>query len=494
VGNLLPGESLAERNVALLPIGRNLTDEQQAKSLGVRVQESIDTPVDNASFNDKRGGDVIDFLMEIWLASKQTERELVKRSGKSARLSPLIYDTGIGWNMQTQYMHQQAEAVAHSVYINGTHHPDSDHRRYPWWTGLDELPKLCWDKPWAEHNKAPNRPFFIYEHNIMQPAKYRGDYPMRLIYAASTQDWDIICAHYWGFPRPLDLEDPYEQAMDYTTGGHPQGYHFQFDSVLQGAFQAAGEVFKGMHVEAAPKPTTFIFGEDSFHDMDMMGYGETGDRFLATLYQNGMRLVIDPEAETDEIIGPSLRRAIYEPNPIRTTRQTTYDWQRAHLTFDTPGAVMFTGFYADAGGAVEFANGVSLRSVRIHNDEGIPYPVTEGERYLTFCVVSRDGLPLNETKEAILLANSTSFNSGFKFDLEHVNREWFRPRKAYPNGAGDLPVLHARVEAELATGPIRGMKYRMLDWHLRPLAEGVIPEGTWTVPPIQGLYIIELSR
>lgn len=493
-GNLLEGESLERGTVAMLPIEGRLDGDAQARSLGVNVGEVVAPAVTRDLFSDRRQADVVAYLLTIWIETKQAESAAAKQWGKSLRLAPMVWDTGVGWSLQTQFMHQHADAVVHATYINGTHHPDPSHRRFPWYSALEELPKLAWDKPWLEHNRAPGKPFFVYENNIMQPAKYRGEHPMRMAHLGSLQDWDIVCFHYWGFARDPALPDPYDRAMDYTLGGHPQGYHFQFDAVLQSAITLAGEVFKRRHLDPAPQPTTFIFGRRSLHSMDQAGYGDAAERFLATTYRWGMRLLIDPTREDDEIVGPSRRRAIYEPSPIAATPQMVYDHQRGHLRFDAPGAAMFCGFFAQAGGPVRFDSGLVLRDVRVLNDAGMPYPVTEDEKYVTFGVVSRDGRPLAETRDAILSAMSTSFNSGFTLDASKIAQEWFLSGETFPAKAGGMPVLFARVEATLDAGPLRGMRYRMLDWHRREIASGTIDGETFVVPADKPVWMIELTR
>ena len=493
-GNVLGFESLAEGTVALLPLTHELSGEAQAKSLGVNVGEAVASGFTMADFNRRRLADVTRFLLELWIDHKRREAEAVKGWGKSLAKSPLVWDTGIGWSLQTQYMHQHADAVAHATYINGTHHPDPTHRRHPWYSALDELPVLAWDKPWLEHNRTPGKPFFVYENNIMQPAKYRGEHPVRMVHLGSLQDWDVIITHYWGFPVDPSEPEPYRRPMDYTLGGHVQGYHFQFDPVLQSAMTVMAEVFKHQHLRPAPDPTTFVFGRRSLEDPTDGGYGRFADRLVPTTYRYGSRLVIDPEREADAIVGPSRRRAVYEPSPIAATDEMRYDYQRAALILDAPGAAVFTGFFAEQDTPLRFANGLAIHRVEMHNDPAMPYPVDDDEQYLTFGVASRDGRPLSESRDAVLTAMSTSFNQGFTLDPEHLGREWFLPPQAFPNEGGGLPIRYARPEVTLDPGPLRDMRYRLLDFHLREIDAGAIDGGTFTIPADVPLFLVELSR
>ncbi|MGJ3244038.1 MAG: hypothetical protein ACFE0O_13930 [Opitutales bacterium] len=496
IGNLLEGEDVEAGTVRILPLASDLSDEAQAKSLGVNVGDALTGDLDMAMFNGRREADVIEFFLKIWLETKEEEKALVKSLGKSTRLSPVIYDTGIGWGAQTQYMHQHSEAVVHSTYINGQHHPDATHRRYPWWSSLDQLPFNAWTKPWLEQNRIEGKPFFVYEHNTMNPGKYRAEHPMRMAHLASIQDWDIICAHYWGFPRDPDDPNAYDSAMDYTLGGHPQGYHIQFDAVLQASMTLAGEIFQNLHLKPAPDPTTFVVGRKALHSFDFAGYGEGfEERFAPTAYRWGSRIRINPDQEENEIIGESRRRNIYEPSPISATDQMTFDYQNARLTFDAPGAAMFCGFFGETDGTWTFDQaGITITDLKVVNDPEIAFPVTEDEEFIVFGVTTRDGLPLAESRDAVLAAVSTSFNDNFELDLDYVNKEWFLNRKAFPNRDGGLPVRYARVGLTLDAKPLQGMTYRLLDWHHRVIGEGVINGDTFTLPADQPVFLVELSR
>lgn len=493
-GNLLSFESLEDGTVALLPLAYELSGDAQAKSLGVDVGDTVDIGFSMGDFNKRRMADVTRFLLALWIDHKRAEAAAVKSWGKSLSKSPLVWDTGIGWSLQTQFMHQHADAVAHATYMNGTHHPDPTHKRYPWYSALEELPLLAWDKPWLEQNRTPGKPFLVYENNIMQPAKYRGEHPVRMVHLGAIQDWDVIITHYWGFPVDPSRPDPFSRPMDYTLGGHPQGYHFQYDAVLQSAMTVMAEVFKLGHIAPAPDPTVFVFGRRSLYDPTDGGYGDVANRLVATTYRYGSRIVMDPERDDDAILGPSRRRAVYEPSPVSATDQMRYDYQRGALVLDSPGAAVFTGFFAEQESPVEFASGIAIENVRMHNDAEIAYPVTDAEKYLTFAVASRDGKPLAETRDAVLTAMSTSFNDGFQLDSAHISREWFLPDEAFPNGGGGLPVRYARPEVTLLTGPLRGMSYRILDFHLQTIQTGRLDSDKFVIPADMPLFLIELTR
>ena len=168
----------------------------------------------------------------------------MKTWGDSCKYAPLVWDTGIGYEIQAQFMQQHAGAIAHDTYMTGFHH-DPTAKRYPWYSGLEELPRTCWDVPWIEHNRMEGKPYFVYETQIEQPAKYRAEFPMRIASLGAIQDWDAVCWHLFGAIPDAKAVNPYDGWMDVTdAGGHPQGYHFRKDEVQMSAMKSGSGGFQ----------------------------------------------------------------------------------------------------------------------------------------------------------------------------------------------------------------------------------------------------------
>jgi len=477
-------------------------------------------------FNGARAADVIEFLLKIQVAHKQREEDAVRPLGKGTRLCPILWDTGVGNEMQSQYMQEHGDAVAHCEYQQGIHW-DPTHKRYPWHSMLEETPRLSPNREWetVEHPRPLNKPYLMYENQIHNPAKYRAEYPMLVASLAAIQDWDAVVWHYFGVPPDSCEQRPYDKAMDYSSSefGHPQGFHFQYDEVQMSSMRAAAAVFTQGLLKPAPEPTIFAFGRRALHDLQMVHYGRAGDRFLPTTYRYGSRLVIDPTLEqtpdhwlfarwADQAgkdaaagyrkflrdgwltVGPTYYSRYYEPNPYAPTEQITYDRQRGHLKFDAPAAAMYVGFFAQHGGPVRFGSGVTLRDVTVRNPEGIAYPVTPGERFVEFGLVATDGKPLSKCRRAIVSAVSTSFNSGFKLDESKLRERFWWSGKGATVSRGSAPVLVARVGATVEAKAIGGMSYRLLDWHLNEIAAGRVEGGVLRIPADQPVFLVELER
>ncbi len=526
-GDLLPGESLEEGTVLLAPMAGETKPAlglNDANPHAAAAVQGLEQAYRRDDFARERGEDVIEFFMGLQLSYKQRVAAAIKPLGKSTRLSPMIYDTGIGYEVQSQFLHQNADAVAHDAYVNGygpdlserlastdpnpTEHKQklsrlSDERLTsnvgPWVNWLLKPPGIAQGVPWLEHNRVEGKPYIVYETQIQQPAKYRADFPLRLAALAVIQDWDWVSWHYFGdggLNKAAENPATFDRKMDITTGQHPQGYHYTYDEVQTAMMRAAGHMFRGELLEPAPNPTVFIYGRKTLYDpasMDYAGsYGDIGMDMLQTVYQHGVRIRIDPTREDDEVIGPVVKfEDRHTHNPYTPTDQIVFDWKKGYLKFDAPGAVAFTGLMANVGDTVAFDHGVTLSEVRIHNPEGIADPVTEDEKYIAFALHTLDGKPLAQTKHASLSIVSTSFNTGFKMGTgSHPSP--YKP----PSGTvgGDAPVLVARVAATVQCPALDGMTYTFYNWRLEPIDSGVVADGRLAVPADQPVFCIELTR
>lgn len=517
---LLPGESLAEGTVLLAPMAgstnaaaaMNDSNPQAAAAL-----QSLDQDYQRDDFDRQRGADVLEFFVGMHLAFKQAEAAALKPLGKSTRLSPWIYDTGIGYEIQSQYLHQNADAIAHDAYVNGVGpaYDDIKHKideapneqrkmlaRYdaerisandgPWVNWLRKPPGIHQGVPWLEHNRVEGKPYLCYETQIQQPAKWRADFPLRLAALASIQDWDWICWHYFASGDDVgENPDAFVKPMDITTGGHPQGYHYTYDSVQNATMRAAAYMFRDGLLAPAPSPTQFIYGKNALYDpasMDYAGsYGMTGFDMAQTVYQHGVRITIDPSRNDDEVKGPVVTaEARLTHNPYTPTDQITFDWKKGYLMFDAPAAVAWTGMLAAYGDEVKFQHGVTLSDVTLVNPPGIFDPVTEDERYIAFALASMDGKPLPEASRVNLSLVSTSFNSGFE-RVRNAEGKW-------TTKAGGLPVLEVAVGATVHAPALDGMTWTALNWSMKPVGQGKVTGGKLTVPADADIWVIELKR
>ncbi len=508
-GFLLEGESLANGTVMLAPLANPVDPQDAVNDTNPAIIERLRVERQAYSRDDftrARGEDVNAFFIDVVVSYKQRTAEAMRGMGKSVRLGPIVFDSGNDYSIQQAYMHQFADAVSTCSYSKGMGHDPSD-KRFPFYSALDNSPKTGWDVPWLEQSAAVGKPHFVYETNIDARTKYRAEYPMLLVTLASLHDWDIILWHS-ASGRPRDLADS-ANPWDGMVAIYHDYFNFRDDEVQNAAMRIAGEIFRNRALDPIAEPTTFIFGRRSLLDPASMDYGrsfgELGRRFTPTAYRHGVQVLIDPNREDDEVVGPSVRPNVYESNPLRPTGQISIDRKRGHLVMDAPSAVTYTGFFADYGkDAIKFDQGVRFSNIEIINPEGMPYPVTEDERYISLGLTSADGQPLADTRRALLMAVSTSFNSGYELDVTRSNQGMQRdgpkdvpPREfwgAWAAKPGKTPVLVARVGVTVQSPHLDGMRYVMRDWHLRPIGEGVVTDGTFRLPADKPVFIVEFER
>lgn len=517
-GALLPGENLTARSIAFAPMASKMKVEVGVNDASVAAiaaaTGSAGTEVSRETLPAARASDVLEFLVKLHTEHKQREADAVKSWGRATKLVPLARDTGIGYEIQSQYLHQQADVSVHDAYVNGRYgrnrtdaEPPADasplerlqHRlgrermtnnRGDWMSWLELPPAISQGVPWLEHNTVEGKPFFVYETQIQQPAKYRADFPLRIAALGAIQDWDAVAWHYWGSVSDIGTNPrPFDKAMDITTGSHPQGYHFTYDAVQGAMMRAAGITFRNRSHAPAPHPTRFVYGRKSLYAPESMryagSYGMTGMAMLPTTYQYGVRIAIDPTREDDEVVGPTLSgEEFFTHNPYTPTSQIAFDWKKGFLRMDAPSSVAWTGFLSTYGAEVRFENGVALREVTFRNDDGIYAPITAEEGYLAFALYAEDGQPFATSRRVAASLVSTSFNQGFRLPVTEGGK----------TAGGGAPVLHARVGGTVACPALDGMRYTLRDWHLLPLGTGVVKDGRFAIPADQPVWMVELTR
>ncbi len=490
-GFLLQGESIERGTVLLAPLGKpgKPSSFNDTNPEALAAFEGVEQAYSRDDFTYARGADVLEFFTTTLLAHKQRLAAEVKTWGKSTRLSPLLYDTGIGESIQAQYIHQQADAVSHCAYMEGFS-PDSDPAdpEHPFYSILDQYPRISNDVPWLEQNRTPDKPFLCYETQMGNPGKYRAEFPLRLAALASIQDWDAAVYHYWTIGKyAFNEPDSLTGDLSFPGPGAHQ-YDFTFDEVAFAVRRLAGQIYLHGHADPAPDPTTFVFGRKSMYHPQSMTYGRSYgpgmlQDMLYTTYRHGSRIVIDPTVEEDRIEGPKVRADGYlVPRIIKPNEHITFDTTRRQLTFDTPGAAAYVGFFADHGKeTLSFGNGVTVSNITFHNPKDTPYPVTDDEKYFAFGLVSTDGKPLPEAQTATIALVSTSSNTGLDLSGE-------KPKY------GTSPVLVTRVGATIHSEALNGMTYVMKDYLMNEIASGTIEDGTLTIPGDQPIFCVDLTR
>ena len=505
--SLLPGESLQTNTIQLLPMAGKSKSIFGIPDTNPEAYKKLTGAADFNGFGREdfaraRGADVLEFFTGMWLDYKKREETQLESWGKGCRLVPTILDSYNPYQIQTQYLQQNADVVSTCAYVKGMGHDPTD-KRFPFYAATDEYPRLTWDIPWIEQSKIPNKPLFIYENQIDNRTKYRADYPLRLATGLSIQDADIVNWHtYDGLSADLTKDKPFDGMLHIWADNLGYGH----DEVQISAMRAAGAMFVNFSIPPAPKPTLFTFGRRSLYDPNSMDYGQSfgdlGRQIMPTLYRYGAQVLIDPTRQDDKVEGPTVKLGIYNSNPLQPNDAISYDWHKSDLTIDTPSAMAYTGFFANRDGLYRWKNGLQLRKVEVVNPEGIAYPVTPAEKYIEFSIVAQDGKPLAQSKKALISLVSTSFNSGYSLNL---NRPYSSNRDkadgplqeyfgAQEKEAGKAPVLVARVGGVIEGAALNGFRYTLRDFSMRKIGGGTIANNQLVVDASLPIFLIELER
>ncbi len=522
-GELMPGESLDDKSILFAPMGRKLSPTvaiNDANPAAMAAVQAMETDYDPAALPPQRGADVLEFLVGLHVSYKDRQAAEMKKFGRAIGTSPMIYDTGIGYQIQSLYLHQNSDAIAMNAYVNGTG-PTLEEAKQRlegvtdpfeikrltqeaerlaatedggWVNWLEKPPLLSQGVPWLEPSRVEGKPFLVYETQIQQPAKYRAAYPIQMGTLASLQDWDWITWHYFGDGK-LDqiTKDPhvFTQAMDITTGGHSQGYHYTYDEVQNAMMRAMAFAWRHEALDPAPNPTTFTYGKAALYDPRSMSYGhsyqDTGLDMHHTTYQHGVRIKIDPEQEeyvkVEGDVVPFDQRN--EFNPYTPTKQIKIDWKAGLLNIDAPAIVAYTGRIA-AGSSLAFGNGVWMDDIEVENAPGMFDPVDEDNPFIAVAAYSEDGKPFADAEVVAVSLVSTSYNTGFEL-TGHTNKGIGK--------AGDLPVLTARVGGELRIPALAGRSYEALDWNGDVLSKGTVDsDGRYTFSADEPIFVVRFLK
>lgn len=485
-GELLPGELLNASTVLLQPLqGRNAMPEMAAV-LGINIDLSKNQ-ASLADANAARGGDVARFLVDLHVGFKTKAMQRVRShgsAGKGAAVVPVLFDTGASFSLQSAYEHTFGSAFAFGSYV-GMIDTDRSKPTFPWSMPLAEPPTM---HSWMTYNKIENVPGVIYETMAFQPGKYRADYPLRIAAFATIADLDVVDWHYYNAhaygERATPLQMPYEAH-------YWQAVVFGGDEVMLASMKLAATIF--VHGDLTPpvEPTVLVVGKDVLFN-EGEGWESLYQRLQPTAMQFGLRLRFDPNEPKSHFIGRN--EATYD-DVCRPTPEITYRWKEGQLIIESPRVRVIAGFVPESH---TFDGGETLDGFALNVPAGTPY-VRDGERYVCFAMCSQDGNPLAESCDIVAMAVSTSWNTGFKIDLDKHDAEL----KATGHGpisaarsidGGGLPVLVTRVGWTLNAPWLTGMTAERYDFSLETYRTDQVVGSSLSVAADEPLFFVNLKR
>lgn len=485
-GELLPGESLTAATVLLQPLQGRAAMPEMAAVLGINIDLSKNQAL-LANANAARGGDIARFLVGLHIEFKTKAMQRVRSHGESgagAAVVPVLFDTGASFSMHSAYEHTFGSAFAFGSY-QGLIDSDRSKPTFPWSMPLAEPPTV---HSWMTYNKIENHPGVIYETMAFQPGKYRADYPLRLAAFAAIADLDVVDWHYYNAhvygDRATPLQMPYEAH-------YWQSVVFGGDEVMLASMKLAATIFVHGDLHPPTEPTVLVVGKDVLFDGGA-NWESLYQRMQPTAMQFGLRLRFDPNESQSHFIGRN--QATYD-DICRPTPEITYRWKQGQLIIESPRVRLIAGFVPEAH---TFDGGERIAGISLNIPDGTPF-VRRDERYVCFAMCSQDGQPLANSDDIVAMAVSTSWNTGFKIDVDKHDAEL----KATGHGpisaarsidSGGLPVLVTRVGWTLHAPWLAGMTATRHDFSLETYRADRLDGPLLRVEADEPLFFVNLKR
>ena len=148
--------------------------------------------------------------------------------------------------------------------------------------------------------------------------------------------------------------------------------------------------------------------------------------------------------------------------------------------------------------ATSCGGGEKLEGITLNIPDGTPF-VRDGERYVCFAMCSQDGKPLAGSGDIVAMAVSTSWNTGFKIDMDKYDTE-FKATGHGPISAarsiegGDLPVLVTRVGWTLNAPWLAGMSADRHDFSLETYRTDQLDSSSLSVGADEPLFFVNLKH
>jgi hypothetical protein len=486
-GDLLPGESLRGSSILLQPLSGSAAMPEMAAVLGINIDLSKNQSIAQSK-NPARSSDVYRFLIGLHIDFKTKATQRLRShgaAGSGAAAIPVLRDTGASFSLQSAYEHSFGSGYPFGSYL-GLIDTDRKNPTFPWQMGLSAPPSLG---SWMSPNKIENVPGIIYETMTFQPGKYRADYPLRIAAFAAIADLDVVDWHYYNShafgPKAKPLQMPYEAH-------YWQAVVFGGDEVMLASMKLASTIF--IHGDLAPpaEPTILVVGKDVLFNADAYDHGGLYNSMQATAMQFGLRLRFDPSAPKSHFIGRN--QATYD-DVCRPTPEITYRWKEGLLIIESPRVRLIAGFVPEAHA---FERGERLEGISLGIPEGTPY-VREGERYVCFAMCTQDEKPLGESGDVVAMAVSTSWNTGFKFDVDKYDAA-MKATKHGPISAarsleqGTLPVLVTRAGWTLNAPWLAGMTAERHDFSLETYRTDRLEKPSLTITADEPLFFVNLKK
>ena len=349
----------------------------------------------------ERLADVHRFIYDLFVTYSRRLEKTIHEAGTSSARTPVSWDTLHEHKHKWYYPCSQGSLMSVGTYVRGHTQPDPERRRLkPGFKGFYNL----------SFASVLDRPTVIYETNTLKPDCWRADYPMIVAAFTSTHDWDGVFFYNFGdgtVPDQFDDDTYVTSGLRYAAPAHIwHGIVSCTDEVLLAGMRLAGEIFRSFAIPATDPVIATVGSKDLLGpdlwvgDIDVpypadapLPYRRSAALSATDLLQT-VRYTFDMNREESALSRPLIAQP---PQPCSPVAGLTYDCEQGVLTIDRPKAKAVVGFF---GQAASFDGGVAVE-VEVMSSQ-----------FACFGMAATDGLPLAESKRAVLVLTTFGENRG----------------------------------------------------------------------------------
>ncbi len=416
-GSLEPGESLDEGNIALLPL----------------ALPSSPPPIhEHQQYSTRRAQDIVAFVINRYVDANKRIVKTIRESateGRGASVVPIIFDTHHKPDLMNLYSASAGTAASIGTYSWFRTYDKSDPlypisamvQKHPGFYGMDA-------------GTVANKPTVVYEINVHKPAYYRSEYPFMVGSFAAGQDWDAVFWYHWmrrNDSTPLVSADLLNQGLSYSVPKNAWGgVVIHSDEILVGALRVMGEAFVRGVITPADKPVTISVGRDALTRPDLQSYWK---RLIGiSTFNEGSRIEFTPNLTTTM---PSQKMRADWPSDASTLgSDVTYAYSDRQLRIDSPEFHAFVGWPGDS--AIKFSSGLTFEP-------------DDKNAFVTFAVLSLDGLPIAKSQRLLMTLLGQGENSDFVYDPSVTKETGYKGMLESIVDTGDVPVQISRPKASV---------------------------------------------
>jgi regulator of replication initiation timing len=412
-------------------------------------------------YPQRRGNDFLRFAQDCFIQGSQRLKaaaEAMSPKGSGTNIVPFVANTHYLLSLHCQYAYSCLDINALASYQAPYTFERKNAPHFPWKPFSSYRPYFYNNNFRSIADKA----MIIYENSYVRPYPYRAEWTPALTFMHAGHGLDGAFMFHYGVPSVVTDKNANDLGFLTTPLRIPRftaaqevsdGYAQANDEISMSSAMITGQAFINGIKENRVK-TQITFGKPAIYGMQYklysnsqpvgnhpngdVGGGEAEWFIMPKLYQEMMftsirrnlSLKFDPNQKAAIRIDGKLFKNDSE-EAISPSSDITWDKPAQRIILDTSHSKIVVGHIRNGH---TFKDGVSLGP--LNSDFAI------------FGISSKDGLPIKDSKDLILVLASTSANTGFKFDNNKIKGSIIGHINGIVN-IGNAPVQVKRVAATI---------------------------------------------